>query len=68
MDYGIQARVILRANGTVDLKMQGGTFSLLGNDVAEIVKILGDRRKKHLERKRVQKEAETVPATEETKC
>jgi len=48
MDYGVQARVILRANGTVDLKMKGEHYSLLGPDVAEIVEILQVRRARHL--------------------
>ncbi len=48
MDYGVQARVILRANGTVDLKMKCEHYSLLGPDVAEIVEILQVRRARHL--------------------
>ena len=63
MDYGVQARVILRANGTVDLKMKGEHYSLLGPDVAEIVEVIEGCRKKREEWRRAQKDAETTEDT-----
>ena len=63
MDYGIQARVILRANGTVDLKLRGEHYSLLGSDVAEIVEVIEGHRKKREEWRRAQKDAETTEDT-----
>ncbi len=66
MEYGVQARVILRANGTVDLKMRGECYSLLGNDVSEIVAIIEKLRRKHLERLAEKKVTETVADTVET--